>query len=61
MPKRVNIRISDSLDAWYKQESEDMGIPKSAMMAMALQQFSIQYETVNGVKKMNNLIEKEVK
>lgn len=56
MPKRVNIRISDSLDTWFKIQSEDMGIPKSAMMAMALQQFAIQYQTVSTVQSMNDLI-----
>lgn len=60
MPKRVNIRISDSLDTWFKVHSDDMGIPKSAMMAMALQQYATQYQSINSLRAINELVEQEM-
>lgn len=59
MPKRVNIRISDDLDAWFKVQSDDMGIPKSAMMAMALQQYATQYQSINSLNVINELVEEQ--
>lgn len=59
MPKRVNIRISDDLDAWFKVQSDDMGIPKSAMMAMALQQYATQYQSINSLNFFNELVDEQ--
>lgn len=49
---RVNIRVATWINDWFDTKSNETGIPKSALMAMALNEYIDQKE---GLKNMGRL------
>lgn len=46
---RVNINISESIKKWFENKSQETGISQSALMAMALNEYIDQKESINGM------------
>lgn len=71
MIKRVGFRMNSKLEEWYAVKAAEMGIPKSALMIFALQQYAFQNQTVDileeikfltdSVKNNNNVIDDNLK
>lgn len=64
---RINTRIGQKQNKWLDRESEETGISKSGLMAMALDQYIQQKDAVEAMNNMHDLynkladIEKELK
>ena len=54
-PVRLNTRVSSKLNAWLDKKSAEMGVSKSALVAMAIENYRMQMETVDV---MPNLLKK---
>lgn len=52
---RLNTRVSSKLNDWLDKKSAEMGISKSALVAMAIEHYRVQLETVDV---MPNLLKK---
>lgn len=48
-PVRINTRISYSLNEWLDKQSEEMAISKSALVAIAVENYRKEKETVEGL------------
>jgi len=46
-PVRLNTRVSSRLNAWLDKKSAEMGVSKSALVAMAVEHYRTQIETVD--------------
>ena len=49
---RVNINVSDRINYWFEDKSRELGVSKSAMMCMALNEYIDQKE---GMANLNNM------
>lgn len=54
-PVRLNTRVSSRLNDWLDKKSEEMGVSKSALVAMAIENYRMQMETIDV---MPNLLKK---
>lgn len=54
-PVRLNTRVSSRLNDWLDKKSAEMGVSKSALVAMAVEHYRTQIETVDV---MPNLLKK---
>lgn len=57
MIKRVGFRMNAKLEEWYAAKASEMGIPKSALMIFALQQYATQNMTVDMLEQIKFLNE----
>jgi hypothetical protein len=48
-PVRINTRISQSLNDWLDKQSAEMAISKSALVAIAVENYRKEKETVEGL------------
>lgn len=55
MIKRVGFRMNANLEEWYAVKAAEMGIPKSALMIFALQQYAVQNRTVDMLEEIKFL------
>lgn len=46
-PVRINTRVSSRLNSWLDKKSAEMGVSKSALVAMAVEHYRTQIETVD--------------
>lgn len=46
-PVRLNTRVSSKLNDWLDKKSAEMGVSKSALVAMAIEHYRMQMETVD--------------
>lgn len=46
-PVRLNTRVSSMLNDWLDKKSGEMGVSKSALVAMAIENYRMQMETVD--------------
>ncbi|HEY8400271.1 MAG TPA: hypothetical protein VIK89_03360 [Cytophagaceae bacterium] len=46
-PVRLNTRVSQNLNDWLDKKSSEMGVSKSALVAMAVENYRMQFETVD--------------
>lgn len=46
-PVRLNTRVSSRLNDWLDKKSAEMGVSKSALVAMAIESYRVQMETVD--------------
>lgn len=46
-PVRLNTRVSPNLNEWLDKKSAEMGVSKSALVAMAVENYRMQFETVD--------------
>lgn len=59
--KRVNITISDEIIDFYQELSDEMGVPRSAVMVMAMKVYMDQQKSLRVgdiYKAMQELVEK---
>jgi hypothetical protein len=67
MLKRKNINISETLNDWYVEKANEMGVSQSAIMAMALQYYKDTQETLKlgnqipGILKEMTRMQEEIK
>lgn len=58
-PFRLNTRVSLKLNDWLDKKSSEMGVSKSALVAMAIENYRMQMETVdvlpNFLKKLEEM------
>lgn len=47
---RVNTRISSELNEWLDKRSKETGVPKSALINIALEQYVMQVRSVNALE-----------
>lgn len=59
--KRVNIRVHESIDEWFTRRSEETGVSKSSLMALALEDHIIQRQALTDLSSINKLIELQEK
>lgn len=45
-PVRLNVRVSHDLNQWLDKKSEDMAISKSALVALAVENYRKETETI---------------
>lgn len=57
-PQRVNARISGDLNKWLDETSKEMAIPKSTIIAIAVEQYRQQKEAIKVMPEMQKLLEK---
>ena len=60
MSKRVNITVSDEIVDFFQLQADEMGIPRSAVMVMALKTYMDQQKSLKVAdiyKSMEHLIE----
>lgn len=55
---RINTRIGQKQNKWLDRESEETGISKSGLVAMALEQYIQQKEVVDAMNNMQDLYNK---
>lgn len=55
---RINTRIGQKQNKWLDRESEETGISKSGLMAMALDQYIQQKDAVEAMNNMHDLYNK---
>lgn len=55
---RINTRIGQKQNKWLDKESEETGISKSGLVAMALEQYIQQKEVVDAMNNMQDLYNK---
>lgn len=58
MTVRLNTRVSDRLNEWLDKRSEEMGISKSALVAVAVENYMKETEVVQGIPKLIAELEK---
>lgn len=59
--KRVNITVSDEIIQFYQELSDEMGIPRSAVMVMAMKTYMDQQKSLKMgdiYKSMQELVDK---
>lgn len=54
---RINARISKTVNDWLDTRSAVTGIPKSTLVYLALEQYMNQYDVMNEMPKMVELLE----
>lgn len=54
-PVRLNVRVSPVLNAWLDKKSGEMGVSKSSLVAMAIENYRVQLETVDVIKKLEEI------
>lgn len=52
---RLNVRVSPELNNWLDKKSLEMGISKSSLVAMAIANYRVQLETIDVVKKLEEI------
>lgn len=52
---RLNVRVSPALNAWLDKKSKEMGVSKSSLVAMAIENYRVQLETVDVIKKLEEI------
>lgn len=52
---RLNVRVSPELNAWLDKKASEMGISKSSLVAMAIANYRVQLETVDVIKKLEEI------
>lgn len=57
MLKRLNINMSEKLVEWYDKRAEEMGVSRSAVMCMAMQEYMEQKNAVNVMEEFKVLAE----
>lgn len=57
MLKRLNINMSEKLVEWYDKRAEEMGVSRSAVMCMAMQEYMEQKTTINVMEEFKVLAE----
>lgn len=55
---RINTRIGQKQNQWLEKESAETGISKSALIAIALEQYIQQKDTVEAMNNMHGLYNK---
>ena len=55
---RINTRIGQKQNKWLDRESEETGISKSGLVAMALEQYIQQKDAVEAMSNMHDLYNK---
>ena len=55
---RVIIQVSDSLNAQLVEESERLGIPKTSIVTVALEQYFTQKQAMRAMSDMGQVIQK---
>lgn len=58
MLKPFHIRLTSEMHEWYKQEGKKLGLPMSNLMILVLQQYITQKESLDKIKKFEDIIEK---
>ena len=51
-PVRLNTRVSASTNEWLDKKSEEMAISKSALVALAVENWRKEVETVNNLPQL---------
>lgn len=54
---RKNIRMSEQLAEWYEVRAAEMGVSQSALMAMALDAYVKQEETIDMMSNFDKLVQ----
>lgn len=54
--KRVNIRMGHNLHDWFQSHSDELGVPTSALMVIALNEYRKQQIAVNGLPDLTKMI-----
>ena len=55
--QRVNTRISKELNSWLDERSQKIGMPKSMLIMLAIEQYRKQEETYDLGKVMSEMVE----
>lgn len=55
--QRVNTRISKELNSWLDERSQKIGMPKSMLIMLAIEQYRKQEETYDLGKVMNEMVQ----
>lgn len=58
MAFRINTKISNRQNEWLDKKAEEMGISKSALVAVAIENYIKEIEVVNGLPKILDQLEK---
>lgn len=53
---RVNINVADSINEWFAIKSRETGISKSALMAMALNEYIDQKDSIKAMTRVDYFI-----
>ena len=56
-PVRINTRISTRQNEWLDQKSAEMGISKSALVAVAVENYMREQTVVNDMPKLMQLVQ----
>lgn len=56
-PMRLNTKVSHELNVWLDKKSEEMGISKSALVAVAIENYRKEVETVATLPKLLKKLE----
>lgn len=59
MAQRINTRISDRLNDWLDAKTEEMGITKSALVAIAIENYMKETEVVQWLPRVLEELEKQ--
>lgn len=55
---RVNISVSDKINDWFGKKAEELGVSKSAMMCMALNEYIDQKESLSNLSTLQIALDK---
>lgn len=58
-PMRLSVRVSAELNDWLDAESKAMGMPKSAIVAFATEQYRQNKNTTTNIPEMVSLLKQE--
>ena len=59
MVQRINARVSDRQNEWLDKKSVEMGISKSALVSVAIENYIKETEVVYGFPKIISELEKQ--
>ena len=55
--KRINIRMALDLHDWYELESSRLGIAKTALIVMAMNEYRKQSTTIRGIPELSKMVD----
>lgn len=58
---RVNINVSDSINKWFENKANDLGVSKSALMCIALNDYIDQKEGLRAMGELKEIYDLETR
>lgn len=58
---RVNVNVSDRINDWFEVKAKELGVSKSAMMCMALNEYIDQKEGLSSFSSFKTILEQQNK